>query len=316
MTTSALSRPPELETVIAARTARDPGSPEELALHLALGLRLLRQVAAFASQLDLGDIELPPAQGSDADRELLRAAAPLYLAAELESTRLLPVVEVLAGLAVSGGLQRDLGSAGPALVSFWRERRDRLSVEEREAIFGRVFGKSYGPPMAEQGARNAGFETLMTEFVAAVSAFGDGPWVPVGTREEMAVAAAGRALASNLLPRTGGMVSFAAQEILETVQEALEILKAPGIQRAVGASSVWQAVRLGARRYLGRESDVTSHLMRGKAGLKLIGWLAENLPTLESFGAITVPVPLVTQAVSWLQGTLALEERRTATRTR
>ena len=86
---------------------------------LALGERMLAAAEAFAFSFELpplGDIDLPPeAVGSAEDRARLQAAAPLYLAAELEAACLLPAAEAVAALFAGGGLQTDLGAAEPVL---------------------------------------------------------------------------------------------------------------------------------------------------------------------------------------------------------
>src|SRR5687767_2731552 len=82
---------------------------------LALGDRLLAAALGWAAQLDLEAIDLPPVLGSEPDQARLRALAPLYLAAELESARLVPAVETLAAMLVTGALRAELGTAAPRL---------------------------------------------------------------------------------------------------------------------------------------------------------------------------------------------------------
>src|SRR5262245_7626968 len=72
----------------------DSQATDEIECSLALGFRLLAAAESFAAAFaELGDIELPPVVGSEADQAALRAAAPLYLASELETASLLPAVE-------------------------------------------------------------------------------------------------------------------------------------------------------------------------------------------------------------------------------
>src|SRR5215470_1438287 len=96
------------ETVTPEPTREEEGIDSALAL----GRRLVAAYESFAAEFtlaDLGDIELPPVIGSsEGDQASLRAAATLYLAYELESARLLPAVEMLAGLFASGALQSNL----------------------------------------------------------------------------------------------------------------------------------------------------------------------------------------------------------------
>ena len=93
------------------------------------------------SLAELGDIDLPGATPASADDQAqIRAIASLYLAAQLEDAALLPAVELLAGLAVSGGLHVDVGSASDLIADFWRQRTERFVEKERRAFFARLFG--------------------------------------------------------------------------------------------------------------------------------------------------------------------------------
>jgi len=90
--------PPETERLLAA-----------LAEASALAERAESRAIALAFDA-IGDIVLPEAVPATADDQaLIRALAPLYLAAQLEEASLLTAVETLCGLAVSGSLQQDLG---------------------------------------------------------------------------------------------------------------------------------------------------------------------------------------------------------------
>jgi hypothetical protein len=284
---------------------------------LALGFRLLAAVEAFATQFafdELGDIDLPPVMaGSETEQAHLRAIAPLYLASELESARLLPAVEMLAGLFVSGGLSGDLGPATTLVVNFWKNRRERLSAQERRAFFSRLFGNDLGSSLAAPGGRNTAFEMLMTDFTEALYKLDEHPTfrAEAGAYEETRLRQAASQLADNLISRSSGIAGFAARDILENIQQALEILKQTPVQRAVGASSVWGAVRSIAERYMNESFDISSHVTRGKAGMMVLAWLVEALPHLGDYNAPLVALnhPVIAAATEWLQASLALEER-------
>ena len=278
---------------------------------------LLGHANAVARQLELaelGDIELPPTASSAQDQARLRTIATLYFAAEVESTRLVASVELVAQLFVTGALPIDEGDAARALVAFHRARDQRLSRDEREAIFGRLFGKPYGPGLANDGGRNVAFEPAMIDLTASLSDAGanrDG----YGTRPADAarLQAAGSNLAANLLQGGGGIALFAANEVLGAIRDALAIMRDPVVQGSLGARSVWTAVRAVTTRYLQEDVDVMSHVTRAKAGMAVLAWLAEALPTLETPGGGAEPNDdVVTSAVQWMQATLALHERRQA----
>lgn len=285
---------------------------------LALAVRLVGHARAFAAQLglpELGDVELPPIVGSAADQAGLQAAAALYLASELESARLVPAMEVLAGIYATGALPVDIGPAAPLLLGVWRHRNQRFARSEREAFFARLFGRPGGPGLASAsgGGSNVQFETLLIDLAEALyrlepsSALGHphrGSQVAVGT--------AAQNLVSNLSPRSRGMTVYAAGDIVTAIREAVTIFGHPRLQAAIGASTMWGAVRNATSSYLNEEVDLEPHVRRGQAGQVLLAWLAHVAPLL---GMTPGPVvrpdePVVSAAVSWLEVSLTLAERQ------
>ena len=135
----------------------DPGAIDRA---VALGWRLITAVEAFASQFaELGDIELPPVVGSAQDQANLRTVAPLYLAAELESARLVPAAEALAELFVHGALRGDLGPAATRYRDDFDVRTgarlQRARLKQREVAIGIAKER---PPVAEQGPVEVGVD--------------------------------------------------------------------------------------------------------------------------------------------------------------
>lgn len=285
---------------------------------ISFALGLVSGLWEFASPFDdLGGIDLPPVAGSPADQTALRAVAPLYLAAELESAGLLPAVEVLAGLFVSGGIQSDVGPAAQPLANFWRTRSDRYSPAERRGFFAHLFGSGSGPPLASTQGPNHDFENLFIDLAAAIFKLDESPLL-TGTSTlavQARIRTAANMLAANLIPRSTGLTAIAAHDVLETTQLALRVLKEPAVQHAVGASSLWLAVRNISLRYLETEPDVATHVARGKSGLLLLAWLADGLPAMDSpGGSVAAPGdPVVESAGMWLEASLALHEASTAT---
>jgi hypothetical protein len=284
---------------------------ELLGVTLARCARLVRGGDPFALALDIGDIDLPPVVGGSAqDQAMLRELAPLYLAAELEATGLLPLVEALAALFATGALAGDPGAAGRLLHAFHVRRRNRLTADERQALFGRVFGTFYGPGYAAPGGRNAEFEPLFIDLTEAMAAF-DRPRRPrsIGPADHVRLHTAASALAANLVPRAGGITAYAAREVIAAIRESLEILGSPHVQAMLGARSVWTAVDRGSRRYLGRQSVVAAHVNRARAGVAILSWLADVMPRL---GNLSVPLvsdghPAVAAAMAWVQATLSAQ---------
>ncbi|HET7232055.1 MAG TPA: hypothetical protein VFJ16_18760 [Longimicrobium sp.] len=278
---------------------------------LALALRLAGG-DPYASPLELGDVELPPVSGGTAGEQArMRAVAPLYLAGELESTRLVASVEMLAGLYATGALPGEVGAAGELLLRFRHHGRERLTAGERDALFGRLFGKPYGPALAAHGpgpARNDAFEGLMIDLCDAVSRLeAPAPGGP-GAAGEIRVHVAASTLAANLLPRSGGMTDYAARDVLEQLRDALDVLKVPELQAAFGEHGVWSTVREVSRRYLGQATDLASRVARGRSGTTLLAWLAGVLPSVGDASVRLVPdgSGLPDAALAWIQASLAL----------
>ncbi|HEY0406403.1 MAG TPA: hypothetical protein VGC89_11795 [Pyrinomonadaceae bacterium] len=284
---------------------------------IALGERLIAAAESFAFQLDIGDVDLPPVTvGSEADQSHLRSVAPLYLASELELARLLPATEMLAGLYVSGAVSADVGAAAPLLAAFWHNRTERFSVPERQAFFARLFGESAGPVVASRGGgRNTNFESLMIDLAEALTGMAQGAGTGPDAARFFHLQTTASQLVVNLLPRSGGIATFAARDLLTAIKQAIEILKLPALQQALGARSVWGVVQNIVRLYLNeRESDIGSHVTRGKAGMLMLAWLAESLPLLGSSTAQLVPAgdKAIGAAYTWMQASLALHEGHAA----
>jgi hypothetical protein len=287
------------------------------ALALGAWLVMRAQPALLARSLtDLGEIDLPPTLGSADDQSRLRAVPPLYLAAELEQARLLPAVELLAGLYVSGGLPVDAGDAGPQIVAFWKDRHQRLAERERRALFSRLFGGDDGPTLAVRGGVNEAFTGAMIGFTEALHRLQPAPQLDPQALPASGVPfqLAARQLADNLLPRAGGMAVFAAGDLVQTLGRAIDLLKQPALQSAVGARGVWNTLRNVARDYLEDDPPIEAHISRGKAGMIVLTWLAENLLVLDQLNAPTIAPghPVIAAATAWLQTSLYLEERHGA----
>jgi hypothetical protein len=292
---------------------------------IALGLRLVSSVESYARSLDVSgeagfDITLPPIAGVGADQSHLRTVPPLYLASELEAAGLLPGVEMLAGLFVSGGIQADLGAAGSSLFAFWQRRAQRFSRQERQAFYARLFGDSSGPGLAVPGGRNTGFEDLMINLTEALYKLNPDPAIAAFLKQgispysEVSLQVAAESLITNLLPRSGGMAAYSGRDILSTIQQAIDIIGKPEVQQAVGAHTVWGAVANINSAYLHTSPDVDSHVTRGKAGMLVLAWLAEISVSLDDLGALhSGPQdPVVGAATTWLQASLALREAEAA----
>jgi len=256
-----------------------------------------------------GDIELPPVLDAQTDQAQLRSASPLYLCSELENAQLLPVVEKLAGLFALGGLQADPGRGGPLLAAFWQKRNERFTTSERQALFARLFGSSNIAPASGPEGRNTEFLSQMIELAGALNHLSSDPIYGRTPSAEEAVRIAAETLASNLVPRAGGITLFAAREITNAVREATAILEIPQVQAIAGQHTLWGAVSVMSRLYLGVEPDLMNHLDAGRAGALILAWVAEVVPGIEN-GPLASLVPdesIISAAATWLSATMALQ---------
>jgi hypothetical protein len=283
------------------------GSAGYLEHGLALAERLTAHACTrtLALALDaLGNLTLPQPSTAD-DQAHLRTLASLYLSSQLEQASLLAAVELLAGIGIAGGVSVDLGSAASKLMEFWRHRKERFSPEERRALYERLFGSD--------------FENLMISLCEALYKLDEGV-IPKGASnplEQAKVRTLGEQLAEHLLSHTTGESTFAASDILASTRAATGILKDPRVEHAFGAHSVWTTVAAILRRYGTAGPDPVSYVVRGKAGLTILSWLADAHGVI---GASSQPLvgldnPVISAAVDWLQSSLSIEQSKTGTST-
>jgi hypothetical protein len=285
-----------------------------LGLFLALGRRLIAAAVEFAEAFGFPDPlmpDLPPVVGSDADRAVLRSVPVLYFASELEEARLMTAAETLAGLFVSGGLHSDVGpAASRLLVEFWQRRHERFAAPERQAFYAHLFGSPLGPPLANEKGRNTEFESLMIDLCEALYKADEDPGFQGGYDTEVPIRERASQLAANLLPRAGGMATFAAGELLDTIGKAVALFKQVPLQQALGSHGLWGAVQTVSQSYLGEAVDVDSHVRRGKTGMLVLAWMTENLPLLGDNGhrLLGPGDPVMSAAGTWLEASLTLHE--------
>ena len=310
-----LRRPP-------SEAALPDGASLRAALAQAFALVQRAHSRTVAFQLDQsGGIVLPdttPATGDD--QAQIRAIAPLYLAAQLEDAMLVPSVELLTSLAMSGGLPVELGAAAGSIAEFWRQRHERFTENERHAFFAQLFGSESNSSETHGQTghvhMNSAFEELMIDLCEALYKLDEQATSAYGSpQQQTRLRATAQNMAQNLLERGVGAVTFAAQEILKTVQGAIQILEQPGVQHAFGVRSLWDVVKWVATRYLHTEPSTSVYVTRGKSGLIVISWLADSLPLLNSGQPLlTLNHPVIPAAADWLQASLSIRESLTTAR--
>jgi hypothetical protein len=252
----------------------------------------------------LGNLTIPQSTAAD-DAAHLRTLASLYLTSQLELASLLPAVELLAGMGAGGGVSIDLGHAASKLMDFWRHRKERFSADERRGLFERLF--------------DSNFENLMIGLCEALYKLDEGV-IPAGSSnplEQAKVRTLGEQLADYLVNHTTGESTFAANDILASTRQATEILKDPQLEHAFGAHTVWATVGAILRRYGKESDDPTSFVVRGKAGLTILSWLADarGIIATSTRPLVGLDNPVIAAAVDWLQSSLAIEQGKADSQT-
>ncbi len=261
---------------------------------------LLGAAQAFAVGLDeLGDIDLPPSLHSAIDQAQMRAIASLYLASELESAGVVPVVEQLSGLARGGGgLSIDLGGAAPLIADFWRSRNDRATADERGQVFARLFGGPFDDLMLDLCEALYKLDELATNVNYG------------GIAQQTRVRSTATRMMETIVEGGGGITVFVAQEIVASLKAALAILGHLDLRGAFGARDVWGTIAGIDRMSRTRRPDPRLFVRRGRAGTTVLAWLADAAPHLENAAALLVALdhPVIPAAVDWMEAALAIGE--------
>jgi len=272
--------------------------------------RLVAQGSAMAMALaDLG-IDLPPAPVVEADAAQLRAIAGLYFAAELDAGGVIAAAEGLAGLHGGQGTAIPAGSAAQDIAAFWAGRHSRTSAEERAALFARLFGNDTGAAPADHPG-NENFQLDMIELTEALYKLDEqaqnAQWG--GLRQQARVRAAAVRVVDGLTSAASGMTIFMAQDILDTLKQALAIFRHDDLRLALHAHDLWGAVTAAARIARLPQADTRAFANRAGAGMTVLAWLAEAAPHLgETAPLVALDHPVIPAAIDWLQISLRLGE--------
>jgi hypothetical protein len=265
---------------------------EDLALAAEAGPAM--HVAAALAAADPLRLDLPPVVSPQVTPEALRSLAALYLAARLEEMGLLQVAEFLvaqrASLRVPPATSAKLhGLAGTTVPAYPRDQRTQL--------FARLFGLG---PMAGAGVPGAHsrFEPLLAALCSALVASGSRRAGPMdGPHAAVARAGADLAAAAGLV-HSGG-ATLAVGVINEQLRRAVDLISDAGIGALCGTKGLWATLRA----LLGSGApDLRRLLDCGRHGQRVLRWLADAVPTLDSKTAFGphIPQDVVVSADAWL----------------
>ena len=205
------------------------------------------------------DFDLPPGTPSVEDRAALLAAAPLYFASELERAGLLTTAELIAGLFASGTINQPLGPVAKLLHEFWRGRRERLDVNERDAIFARVLEAPH-------------YDRLMRALCESIVVQAEGR----DLGRQVVLASHAQSLASFLAQRVDPMAVIAARDIVRNINTALVFLRDRALQSAFAVSDLWRLVAIVGSQGGTVGGSPQVHVERGRSGQTVLLWLSEH----------------------------------------
>jgi hypothetical protein len=250
-----------------ARAAAPPFEAElALALECADGWQAHAQALAhrFAQALAaLGEIVLPPAAVPAHDRQTLATLGSLYLVHELEGV--VQAAEKLLALWASGAVQVHLPKLEPVLGRAWKERRLRLSGEERRALLALAFNpQEFAPAM--QGLCNA------------LTALADNAQQH-DVREEVGLQQAAASLLELAALRLAGAPAVASADLVAQLREATQWLGDRSLQLAMGTHDLVSLARACLVTEPALAADLSAALERARGGSVVLQWIATHAAT-------------------------------------
>jgi hypothetical protein len=304
-----------------------PQGPEAATAELSAGTSRAMQVltSALIQAVSLAEISLPalpdPPLAAEHDRAILRAVAPLYFAMEVESTGLTRALSALAGLYAAGALRLGRGPVGELLMEHHRGYEARRPTEDRYAAYLRLFGTAPegAVPYAAEDAVNSGFDEAMLLLAEAMHRYANlSPLELSASVAQREIRTAARRLGETLVMRGGGASAYLAEEALSLIQRATRVFADREVQAALRTRTLWEAVDAALslargqprRPVAGQERSALARarLGRGRAGMVILDWIAEEAPRLSGLGQLPVPrdAPILAEGTAWLETTLSL----------
>ncbi|MDX1417983.1 MAG: hypothetical protein R3293_27525 [Candidatus Promineifilaceae bacterium] len=263
-------------------------------------LLALRAREALAGQLSADDggfptgivIDLPDLE-AQAEVEIiadnLHAMQAIYFAAMVDLGGLFEALNVVINDYKSGVTPFGRGKAGRKLYKIIRDGANRLSEFDRRNLYARTLGFAGGD---SYGMVNRDFQMLWLRFVSAVSSFARQlsvdnlvkGGIPMRVRQEQ-VKKTGRDVGTNLSLFGYGAAFFAATELQQQINEAIDLLSDEEVKLAYGARDMWGTVDQINVLYSGGPRDTYRYRTMASAGAVIIRWLANKQQALSDVGS-------------------------------
>lgn len=265
------------------------------------------RVMSLAMTTDPLRLDLPPlidsATGTIPSSAGLRTLATLYLQAEFEQTGIVRTASALVDSRNTLGIHSE--TAARKLEIYYQKQRDWYDTQTRDLLFARLFGigsaatHDLGTEVNRTFTQQLAMMCLSIVRYSTDYDFGQQP----STLREAALRQAISNLLLNLGARQFGNTLFAGRRIHEQLQQAIEILNDSEIGALFNGQGLWSTLRA----ILGADApDVGRLASRAQSGQRLLNWLAEISPILNS--QQTSPLlakasPVFSWAAIWLQAT-------------
>ncbi len=233
---------------------------------------------ARTATLDPFHLDLPPVDGAGAavDAASLGVLASLYFVAAVEGTYLPAVAEELARNRF--GLNLTDQAAAQAMEDLAQAmERGWISRDLRNQITARVFGMGQDDPNLGDGVVNREFEARFARFCGALVSLADQAGWGGSSGAALRMAVAAQAVLANLAPKMQGNTLVVTERLSQQLQLSLAAMNHPGLAMLFDGRNAWDVVR----NLLGTDTpDLASAIALAQTGMRLISWMAANLPGL------------------------------------
>ncbi len=250
--------------------------------------------------------------GSDViNSENLSVMSVLYFQAELEQAGVIPVAELLTENRFS--LQIRDAQAANKFEEFASQTRGQWYTRKlREQIFARTYGIGVQANNEAGVLINRDFEPLFGQTCYVLGRY-QSQFQPssIAGAYVTPVEIAFRNLIQNLNGRIFSNTLSASKRIQTQLQMAIDLLNHRGVTRLFESRNIWELIR----NILGNDTpDLQRIISRAQSGLRIIGWMAENLAAIQGTGlesALFNESAVFSWASSWLHASgMAIEDNR------
>lgn len=232
-------------------------------------------------------LELPPLQGDNgADTEIIpdniKAVSMVYAAYQLDvGMRMIDVVDRINEIFHNGQLPIGFDAGGRAIDDYNWSAEDRLNAVQRRSQYSRVLGMS-GGDISKEVQANTQFDSLFMRFLSSLAEYDRQQRVsdivervrPRNLTSEY-VRKAGRDLAANLSLYGWAATHFAARRLRQHIEEALNILKQPSVQKSYGATNLYQVIERVASLEFNSTPNIVKHRTMAEAGKQILDLVAK-----------------------------------------